>query len=268
MERRSSPGFTIVETLLFLALSGLFLLIAFLGVGTRSGQVQFTDSMRSLHSYIVKQQNDVLNGVNTRPDNPDCVIDASGAIVFQDEPLTIGQSDCIIIGRVFIFNTGSSTVEVFPVLARALSSATTSGLRYLKPDLSDLELLALNESAPHAKDDATLTTSYDIDWGTTFVQAYNVNTGSPINGIGFVRSPGSTNIYNFVLPDLPGVFDGNTGEDRLNFTKGTAPPPYLPIAQDVDATLCFKGANDQPGSLKIGGTQSDSIEITIDKPCP
>lgn len=257
MKNRGEQAFTIVEVMLFLALTGLFLLIAFIGVGSRSQQVQFTDSMRSLQSFMQKQQNDILNGVNPRLDDPDCTVDPSGAILWSSSLLVAGQSNCAMLGKMVVFQLNSPQANVHTILGRALSSANPAGPNYLDPSQNDIELI--DGAQPHALD-VVLMQPYEMEWQSEFVEGFNNTTANPIKGIGFIRSPGSTNILNFAVLDCFNF----SGDTRLDFDSGTC---ILPLGTAVAARLCFEASSGQKGTIKIGGSQSDSIEITFDEVC-
>lgn len=258
---KKQNGFTIIEVLLFLALSALFLIIAFVGVGSRSQQVQFTDSMRSLQSFLQKQQNDILNGVNAGVEGSYCTDDASGKILLLSDVSAVGgQSDCALLGRLVLFSPNSSVVSVHTVLGRLLSSARPAGSYYLDPSLSDLQLI--DKAVPHAME-PQLKHTYDIEWQSKFTFGFNNTKDVPIKGIGFIRSPGSTNILNFAVLDCLNI----NNNIRLNFGSGGG--CSLPIGSDVAARLCFEGSNGQLATMRIGGVvadpRSDSIEIRFDE---
>ena len=86
MLRGENKAFTIIETVLFVAISSLMILVAMNAIGSSQSNVQFTDSMRSLQSFIETQNSAATSGVND---------------IF-DSSITCGAAgdECVVLGRV------------------------------------------------------------------------------------------------------------------------------------------------------------------------
>jgi type II secretory pathway pseudopilin PulG len=93
---RSSRGFTIVETLLFLAVSSLLVLIVTVGRGVSVRRTQFTDTLESLQSFLIQLQREQFSTAN--PGSP--------SITGQHDP------DVIQFMTVVRFTPGSSDVTI------------------------------------------------------------------------------------------------------------------------------------------------------------
>src|SRR5680860_356640 len=110
MRTQNQKGFTLIEVILYFALSSAFIVIAFIGIQGRTANVQFTDSMRSLQSYLISEQNKVLNGVNSNTTVP------AGCELSTDPNPLPGKNDvCILLGRIVTF--GSDPTDLSKIIA-------------------------------------------------------------------------------------------------------------------------------------------------------
>lgn len=223
---RANRGFTIIEVLLVLAITGLLFLIGFYGVGGRTRTVQTTDSMRSLESFIQEQYNEVRTGVN---------------------PEGVGGTDenTIVLGRIFGFQPGDSTVTIFYVIGDRLFGDELN----LAPGEQDIHLI--NRAEPST---LVATQEYELPWSSTFLTGRNGTEAADYSYFGFIRSPGSSQIYPVAvktsfMPDADFLAPADTD---------TA------VGNEVDLRMCFDPPSGQPASLTIGpGTQEESVVITF-----
>lgn len=257
MPKLHSQGFTIIEVMLFLAVSGLMLIVAFTGVRGRNASAQFTDSMRSLQSFIQKTQTDLYNGVNLRSDGQNCTIDASGNFSISGST-NRGKSNCIMLGRLLEFTPNSSSVSVHSVVGRYLSYDDLS-----KVSGGDLDYIIA--SNPHIYSAPNLDSNYDIRWGTKFIKTNKPNQAGAISFVSktlaFLRSPAATTTYNVDFADTTS-FASNSPVNVSSSAVGS-----FAFGSDVDVHYCFKGTNGQDAEIIVGGSASDSIELQFDTGC-
>ncbi len=192
MKRLYQPGFTIIETMLFLAITGVLVASILVGTGASMNVQRYRDSVTSLKSLIQKQYSDATNVQNQTPAtaiscNSNAVISTSGTT----EPR--GQSDCVVIGRYLSIN--QDTVTTKTVIGH---SGSTSG-----SSLSDIDLI---KSYNLTTLDSSAETS-QLDWGTRI--AWPVSGGgakSPTTprtiAVLIVRSPQSGQTYTFTSDDI------------------------------------------------------------------
>ena len=107
-----SEGYTIVEVSLFLGISALLLTMALVGTGLSIRTTRFTDSTRSLHSYVQQQYDDLLNGVNSRFGTESC----TGGNVNTGVSQTPGTSNCLYMGKLVVFTQNASTVTSYNIV--------------------------------------------------------------------------------------------------------------------------------------------------------
>ncbi|PLS80864.1 hypothetical protein CYG49_03820, partial [Candidatus Saccharibacteria bacterium] len=143
MQTRSEGGFTIIEVVIFLAITGLMLSVALVGTGSVIRNVRFTDSIRSFESYVQGQYDETLNGVNPRTgvetcNNSEVQLPVS---LIGTKP---GTSDtCLLLGKYLYLTHDSNEIKTFYVVGTEPTTVPDS----VKSNWSDLE--AIEKFKPH-----------------------------------------------------------------------------------------------------------------------
>lgn len=160
-------GFTIIEVMLFLAVSGGLFAALLFGVNNGITQQRYKDSVYSFSSFLQKQYSEVLNTRNERTNDYSCdestgtITDVSGALSASPAPSTSprGASKCVILGRAVIVTTNTSTkqttVESYPV----------SGID-TDTDSNKTDIDVLKASRPTIVKIDALKTTYDMEWNS------------------------------------------------------------------------------------------------------
>ena len=183
-------GFTIIEVMIFLAISGLMLTMAMIGSGNLARQARFSDSVNSFHSTLQREYEEVVNGVNIRPSS---VAGCDGSI------RQTGTDDCVLLGKVISFDyAGGHFAHVRYVTDEPPYVATGTILDQIvaaKPKVSSANVR-----------------DYELSWGASFQTASRLTDVSPtdvatlvkpgssyalINNIAFLRSPNSSQITTY-----------------------------------------------------------------------
>src|SRR5687768_15768857 len=89
-------GYTIVEVMIFLAISGLMLSMAMIGSGNLARQTRYSDTVNSFHSTLQRVYEEIASGVNTRQ--------ASDADCSTGPNRLPGTDACLVLGKVISFN--------------------------------------------------------------------------------------------------------------------------------------------------------------------
>lgn len=97
MNRR--PGFTVIEVVLFIAISTLLSVLLIVGTSVSIQRQQYKDAVQSYANFLQGEYEKVVSVQNDRPAGP-CPI-TGGASTER------GRSDCIIIGR-YLMTTGAT----------------------------------------------------------------------------------------------------------------------------------------------------------------
>jgi len=173
MNHLKKAGFTIIETMLFLAITGLLIVVILVGAGGSINVQRYRDSVNSLQSFIQQQYSEVSEVRNTRDNKWTC--DMSGdAVVDNTSGMSRGRSDnCVLIGRLITVNDEGTKLYVARVVASIDSSRVTQ---------KDAELLKDNiKILPDSEE------TYEVEWGSSLVKA---KLNDPIKfSILVIRSP-------------------------------------------------------------------------------
>ena len=152
MQKGRVKGFTIIETMLFLALTGLMLIGALLGLGTNLSRQRYKDSVQDVVTMIRNQYDYVTRvQIDKRPNDEDmCKIVSNGATfdLDVDKNQGRGRSMCNIYGVAIVFGLGDesgnnpgSTVQSTSVLGIDITTFEESQ-RTLAPLVDPLETIA------------------------------------------------------------------------------------------------------------------------------
>lgn len=186
MNIRKQAGFTIVEVMLFLAISGLLAVLLLGGWGTMINTQRYKDSTRTLQTFLQQQYNLVYNVENGRADNLVCGDDGVKEKIGGGDPR--GQTDCVLLGR-YVRISGEK-VQVFAIVGKELSANSTA------QNDSD----AIGESAPsRVTEDLGLSDSaLVVPWQATVVGTDN-SPDAANYAIVIIRSPLSGTVHTYTL---------------------------------------------------------------------
>lgn len=201
-------GFTIIETMLFLAITGLLVAGVLVGAGTSIGTQRYNDSVRSFQNELKKAYNDVVNVSNDRSTDISCVEDSSTIKLVTNSKSNLGQSDCVIMGK-YITNGDNNTVSIENVLGYD-NEAAVKGI-----DVSDFNnyLFAVDSSSNE---------SYSLEWGASVSSWISSNSSSNNFSILILRSPTSGLVRTFVDPDTSYSVSAISSLIRSNYLTNQA----------------------------------------------
>lgn len=145
MSGKGKPqGYTIVETMIFLAVTSLILISALTLVNGAQRKNEFIQAINDVDRQINDVINDVANGHYVNPGNLECNASTSPVTVTIAGTKEQGQNeDCIMLGRVIHFNRGDNQYRVFTVAgARQFNNSgvwsVVGSMEQAKPALVDL----------------------------------------------------------------------------------------------------------------------------------
>lgn len=256
--RRTNPGiktgFTIVEVMIFLAVSGLTFLIAAAFISGKEGQAEFTSGMNDANQAVRSIIDDVVNGNYPLPssNNVSCSANPSGPVVSpgigSPSATPPGQSGCTFIGIVLVpgGHGNVSDYQTYPVVGCQFSqcSSTTflpQSIYQEKPTYSPLFVPATN------------------NWNGNFVhKIIAINSSGKIDT---TITTGAVGIFG-ALPRNNGLILQSVAQTAvLAYFPGTSLTSFDPVKDTSQATilpaddyfvLCFTGANGNNASISIG----------------
>lgn len=194
MGKRASAGFTIIETILFLAVTGALIGGMMFATSMTLGTQRYTDATESFKSLIQQQYAGITSVQNARENDLTCTSQAATT----DGDVLRGQSDCVLVGKYLIINGGD--VTVYPVLAYEVATASDTA--------NDVEAFRDNYYLNLAKQNVTQTKlEWDarISWATAG-NADDQRGSKPAQraiGLLFLRSPSSGQVYTFTSNTVP-----------------------------------------------------------------
>ncbi len=275
-------GFTIVETMFFLAITGALVASALLIFNSRISNTQFTQSVQELDNQIKGVINDVAAG--TYPTNPPytCTVGANGPVVTAGASGQGTNTSCMFLGKSLQFNVGGGNTKynVYTIAGRrAVNNTAVTSLTGADGALSQ----QIDGLVP---DTVNLTSTHDLRWGISVTKMAKLNTdGTVASNIGAVAilqtlgsysggtdprlNSGSQTIQTWPLgsefPATETVVHAAVGADRdTTFAQSNANP-----AGGVLICLNGGGAN-QKANIILGsnkGTVTTTVSIGSDSRC-
>lgn len=235
MTTGSTRGFTVIELMLFLGVSGALFAALMIGVNSTIAQQRYKESVISYSSLLQDQFFQVMNTRNEREDNLAC---QSGNV---SQPVEGGQakgtSSCVILGRAIQVERNGSAVRTWSVIGedQPLDSGSddTTALGSYVPKLWS--------SSTNSNPDANLVR---LDWDSMLMPTEDSGPYSQASFL-ILRSPVSGLIRVFASNDpLP-----NDLKERLT-----------PEAANAVITNCVTGSS---GSIPI---QSVTVDAKVAGP--
>ncbi len=248
-------GFTIVELIIFLAISGLLLTMAMVGSGNLARQARYSDSVNSLHSKIQRTYEDVANGVNTRLETEDDCVAGGG------QSRAPGTDVCLLLGKVISFNQDNGTTTTVRYVTDSPIVYSSSGTIQQQ----------INASLPRVND--TAAEIYELSWGASFQVASRETTPSSghstivkpgtnraiINNIAFLRSPNGSQIipyYFYSASQDASDVQAGLRIATADFIRSTGTKAYLCVTNIQDWT-----AASAPVAAIVLGVGQGSVAI-------
>lgn len=227
MGNDSRLGFTIIEVMLFLAVTGLMIAAMFIGVSGAINRERYNDAVASFTDYMQGQYNLVDNVRNNRG------VSASGC-----GSESRGQSDCTVVGRVVYSNDGNGREVVSKPLISEVDQNNYD-------ESSEDNLLTSMQLAWDSFGDAD-TDTYGMSWGTrVYTDRYKSNftfaamiiriPGGAIKT--YTRGSLPTNVQDFwqdssninlCVDSASLVGSGNSGIRLRNSATNSASVEYIP----------------------------------------
>lgn len=176
-----SAGYTIVEVMIFLAVSGAMIISANILLTGQQGKTDFAQSVRDFDSALQDISNDVSSGFpGYNFDTGDtCRFNASGQLTINPgAPETDSFKRCVFIGKVVQFT--SKGYVLYPVIGRQSLSGGADVL-----SLADAGPQALAPGSPPHQDVPDGTKTLALRSGTVERVTYNDGTVHDTRAIGF-----------------------------------------------------------------------------------
>lgn len=235
MGGKNAPGFTIIETMLFLAVSGVLAIGIITSAGYALNVQRYRDSAMSFISYLQSQYDRVINVQNNRSSDLTCTAEA-GIQQSSNAGTLPGTTNCTIIGvylKTIPDNSGFSSEPVYAANDR----------RGAKTDIE-----ALKNAGLFTNDPANVSPEqYRFEWGATISEGKARLGGQDINtpfNVLIVRSPSSGAIRTFVgrsANDTPKTIVESAGTEG-DLTICLDPPSTSYLNENITGATIYSGA--------------------------
>lgn len=182
-------GFTIIEVMLFLAISGGLAVLLFAGTSMAIQRQQYRDAVQSYATFMGGQYAKAVSVENNREDGEDCNVPGVASA-------PRGQSECVVVGRYISTDYSGAGVEGRAYSVQPVYSAVVGGVRYYGLGNSD--------------------ESYGVNWGAK-TRFSDQADGASVMSILIYRHPdhGSmmvrTDNNRYSSADIEGLFSGSLG---------------------------------------------------------
>ncbi|HVC36673.1 MAG TPA: prepilin-type N-terminal cleavage/methylation domain-containing protein [Candidatus Dormibacteraeota bacterium] len=277
-EDKKSHGYTIIEVMIFLAISGFMFILAIAFVSGKQAKSEFKQGTNDINQQVQTVINDVSNGFYPSNSNFSCSAGASGPPTFTNIATeqgqngghsSFGQGGCIFLGKVIQFSpqgSGGVGYNIFSV----------AGRQYM--DGSNIVSTNLQQAAPTAiaapKSPISLTENKTLEWGLsvtkTFYDGNNINC-SPSQNLGSIAFFGSFGQYagtdlqsgaqSVMVACVPGSSLNNSGTQTVNDITNITDTDVVSNSQFV---ICFAGGQNQRASLTIGSTNGQQLTTRLE----
>lgn len=248
MGTQSTAGFTIIESMLFLAITGALIVGVIVGTGATIGIQRYRDAAETFKSVLQEQYASLSSVQNSRDSSWSC--DATARPV-EDGSEQRGQSGCMMVGR--YLRIEGSDIAIYNVLARSNSGST--GVN----DIQRMKNGYIFNVDTTSIDKKTMEWGAALAWPSAGAEARTPTSPRSI-GIFIVRSPDSGQIYTFTNDTVPTPAD----------TVGPSTFSALLVAGDsvpgqAARTLCVASnglfvSNDQAVYLAAAASGASAVE--------
>ena len=213
-------GFTIIEVLLFLGITGLLAVTLLAGWTNMINTQRYRDSVKTVQTFIQQQYGQVYNVQNGRDASLNCTPGAESPKVTDNPSKPVGQTECIVMGR-YIHITDGTKIQVYSIIGiDGEPSSLTSDSQIIR----DRKPIRLDQSLN--TDDSKL----NIPWQASVVDGTTPNTLNAV--IAIIRSPqtGTVHTYSYktansnLMPLLDNNLVNTANENGINLCLDAGVP--------------------------------------------
>ncbi len=237
--RFARGGYTIIEVLIVLAVSGAILIAAATVFSGRQGRTQFNQAMQDVNSQIHSFVDDIRVSVFPEAGEYKCGLDSSGRPKLTpkapgDEQGT--SADCIFLGKALYIDTTTTPNKI--------KAYTVLGARLIGTD----PVTTFKQASPEPVLGSTAET-YTIGANSTVKSSEITDSGGTVrssNLVGFynsLQSPvsGSQSLAAYAYVDFSG--SSGTSANLTSALKQTTPTGLYPITSISKWQVCFESGS-------------------------
>lgn len=223
--KKQKQGFTLVETTLFIAISGFLIISVIAGTSTVVSRHRYNDSVQNFAEFMRRSYSEVSNVQNSqalsnlsKSCTSTSLVNSSGKIPninnLVPDPTNEqfpGRSDCAIYGKLINFYSNkdqASKIKTYNIIGRAVNSgdlfdqtSTLELLSKIQADFSTINITRADSGQFTCKYQPLGTApEYTLEWESRLENP----DGSPLNAsVVIIRSPLSGVINTYILKQNP-----------------------------------------------------------------
>jgi type II secretory pathway pseudopilin PulG len=281
---KRSAGYTIVETLIFLAVSGGMFVAAMAFISGRQAKAEFNSSVREVQSAIQDIANDVSDGYysNLTTDGQQLTCGSNVALGKNSGNNQGKNKDCIFIGKAMQFGPddpdgdGNQKYNLINLVGKRVTSSGDDVASYTEAQITAVGPNNSGSSTP----DTTITARFGagtvvrcVIYSTTlgFTPAANLpcNSGTKVDTIAFITTFKAADVNNggsqvdLVVPRSTLAADiGRTKYAAIvDLNQYTEAKTWMNPAGKV--FVCLEGGSEQYALLSIGGPSGASTVSSV-----
>jgi type II secretory pathway pseudopilin PulG len=254
-------GFTVVETLIVLAVMGAIFLSAVLLVGGRVSHVEFSQAMNDTQSVIQQTISQVGSGFYSNTGNFTCNGTAGTVTITAGVNKQGSNTGCVFIGKVMQFGVKSTDPEQYQTYTIAgLQSGTD--LASAKP-LAIAQGLTTNNSGTFPANTSIsgkLHNGLSVAW-----MKYN---GTNVGAVGFISGLGQYNGTELLSGAQQVSLVPVTGSALNSTTKNTVDAinnnlKSSPVSPSSGVQICFASGGTQQSGLVTIGSNGRELSVSL-----
>lgn len=256
--KRGEVGFTIIEVVLFLAITGVMIAGLLIGIGYSVTRQQYSDSVNSFAAVMQQQYDAVVNVSSDRGSGSGVYVrDGSSIVCPSADPSagnigTQGRSECTIIGRRIVSNGTTLTIE--PIIAQQDYN------RLKEPFLSLLNSLEAS-TTPYNEIDSRVLQASELKVYDGTKEEYSPAWGA------IMHAPGVNERLAFTMVILRSPYSGAV-RTYIDTSAAPASPYWQTILSQVNATrpltICLDAGLPAPQyavTVAAGSSSANGVKI-------
>ncbi len=250
LSHKNPSGYTILEVLVFLSITGFLLLSALTLMGGRQAQVQYRQGITDLDDKILSVANDVSNGFF--PSQPfSCSYDGIGGLNIDN--ISAGEQgtreDCVFIGKAISLDGNQTLV--------------TTTLTAWRAGLGDVLTLDQSLLTPLNGPDVNLDVRNNTTWGLQVNRMYRLSDSAQLSYVAYLSQQGSMYSGSLQSGNQPVGLYGSV--NPLPTNTGTISSSPEKIARDDEVILCISSDSVEQNAVIILGREGRDSAVMAER---
>lgn len=274
-----SAGFTVVETLIVLAVSAILATSALLLVSGRQNKTQFLVAANNMKQQLQQVVNETRNGFYPNSGNFTCSGSGATVTISSGTNKEGTNNTCIFLGKVVVLGLGSDSdaINIYPLVAKR--TVTTGGTTRDVASFTEAQPYALGPGTPRdLSTNGSTQNGLNFTFGKYTTATTTINSKKPmvlafaddlgqytLNSNGQLDSSvEKLNLYSYdVTPAWPGA-GITTSAQVVAKINTTAAANTLASTDVVSAQVCYNSGGTQQSALyTIAGHSQLTVTLRI-----